>query len=254
MPRFSVSHRLARASLLASGCSALWALAAPAAAQQVLVPAPANVVTLSAEASAEVTQDMLSITLAVVREGADAANVQSQLRQVLDAALTEARKSVRPGQLDVRTGSFGLWPRQSAPRPNVPPSIQGWSGRAELVLEGRDIAAISALAGKLPGMTVAQLGFGLSREARDKVEAEVSAQAIARFRARAERHAQAFGFASYSLREVNVGTAEASGSPVPMMARARLAAAPMADESQPVEAGRATVSVQVNGSIQLSPR
>jgi hypothetical protein len=36
------------------------------------------------------------------------ARAQAQLRQALDAALTEARKAKRPSQLDERTGAFSL--------------------------------------------------------------------------------------------------------------------------------------------------
>lgn len=215
--------------------------------------APQNVLNLSAEASREVPQDLLSITLAATREGADAATVQAQLRQALDAALAEARKAVRPGQLDLRTGAFQMSPRYAA-RTGAAPTIAGWQGRGELVLEGSDTAAISQLAGRLNGLAVARVAFSLSREVRDKVEAEVAAQAIDRFKARAAAHAQQFGYASYSLREVSVQGGESGGpSPAPMF---RAAAAPMAmaEQAQPVEPGKTTVSVNVTGSIQLSPR
>ena len=223
--------------------------AAPSMA--VLQSQPQNVVSLSAEASREVPQDLLSITLAVTREGSEAAAVQSQLRQTLDTALTEARKAVRPGLLELRTGAFSLYPRYS-PKPAGGNAINGWQGRAELVIEGSDTAAISQLAGRLTGLTVARVGFSLSREAREKVEAEVAAAAIGRFKARAESYAQQFGFGSYSLREVAVGGAEALG--MQPVYRAAAMSARGGDEAQPVEPGKTTVSVTVNGSIQLSPR
>ena len=210
-----------------------------------LAPPPQNVLALSAQASAEVPQDLLMVTLSVTRDGSDAAAVQSQLRQVLDAALAEARKAARPGQVDVRTGQFSLSPRYSPKG-----GINGWQGVAELVLEGRDMSAISQLTGRIPGMTVARVGYGLSREVREKVEAEVAAQAIQRFKARAEDYARQFGFAGYGIREVNVGQADAM-APQPVMMRR---AAAMADEALPVEAGRATVTVSVSGSVQMSAR
>lgn len=235
---------LAPALLLAAAAQAAPPLA-------VLQSAPQNVVTLSAEASREVPQDLLSITLAVTREGTEAAAVQSQLRQTLDTALTEARKAVRPGLLELRTGAFSLYPRYS-PKPAGGNAINGWQGRAELVIEGSDTAAISQLAGRLTGLTVARVAFSLSREAREKVEAEVAAAAIGRFKARAESYAQQFGFGSYSLREVVVGGAEAGG--MQPLYRAAAMSARVGEEAQPVEAGKTTVSVTVNGSIQLSPR
>lgn len=229
------------------------ATAAPALT--VLQQAPQNVVSLSAEASREVQQDLLSITLSVTKEGTEAAAVQTQLRQALDGALTEARKVARPNLLEVRTGAFTLMPRY-APKPGSNgSSINGWQGRAELVIEGSDIAAISQLAGRLNTLAVARVAFGLSKDAREKAEADVAAQAITRFKARAESYAQQFGFGSYSLREVVVGGSEVGGSPVQPMFRARaMSAAGASDEVQPVEAGKATVSVTVSGSVQLSPR
>lgn len=243
-PRLTRRWALAPALMLA--------LAADAAPLAVLQSAPQNVINLSAEASREVPQDLLSITLGVTREGTEAAAVQSQLRQLLDAALTEARKAAKPGLLELRTGAFSLYPRY-APKPAGGNAINGWQGRAELVIEGSDTAAISQLAGRLTGLTVSRVAFSLSREAREKVEAEVAAQAIGRFKARAESYAQQFGFGSYSLREVSVGGGESGGMPSPVFRTAAMGAR-ASDESQPIEPGKATVSVTVSGSIQLSPR
>ena len=239
------------------------ALVPPIAGAQVLVAPPQNVVSLAAEASTEVVQDTLTIVLQISREGADAAVVQSQMRAALDAALNEARKAAKPGQLELRTGVFSLYPRY-AYKPNAPASIVGWIGRAELLLEGRDVAAISQLAGRLgatsaagsgPGPTVARVVFSLSREAREAVEAEVASRAIARFKQRAESYAKQFGFGSYSLREVSVGTGDVVSPASAVNLRVlRSSAVATADEAQPVEAGKALVSVTVNGSIQLSPR
>lgn len=225
---------------------------AQAASPAAPTAAPHNVVTLSAEASAEVAQDLLSITLGTTKEGADAAAVQSQLRQALDAALAEARKAARPKLLEVRTGAFTLAPRYATKPSGSGNNITGWQGRAELVIEGSDIAAISQLAGRLTTLSVARVAFGLSREAREQAEADVAAQAIARFKARAESYSKQFGFGSYSLREVAVGGGETGGA-APVY-RVRALATPMADETQPVEAGKASVSVTVSGSIELNAR
>ena len=229
-----------------------------ASAQTLLPSPPQNLINLSAEASREVPQDWLSITLGVSREGSDAAAVQSQLRLALDLALVEARKSVQlglSGQLELRSGAFSVFPRYASRPSGSGSGISGWQGRAELVIEGRDTAALSQLAGRLSGLTVSRLGFSLSREAREQAESELAAQAITRFKARATSYAQQFGFGSYSLREVTVGGSE-SGQLQPMLYRAAAAAmgARGADDSQPVEPGKSLVSVGVSGSIQLSPR
>jgi predicted secreted protein len=207
-------------------------------------PAPQDVLSMSASASIEVAYDMMSITLSTTREGADAAAVQLQVRQALDAALAEARRAARPGQLEVRTGAFSLSPRLSNKG-----LLSGWVGQAELVLEGRDMTAIAQLAGRLNTLTVARVGYLLARETRDKAETQATEQAIARFRARATDYAKQFGYAAYTVREVSVG----SDSPPPQpMLRSRAMSATAADESLPVEAGKATVSVNVNGSVVMT--
>jgi len=207
---------------------------------------PNDTLTLSASAAVEVPFDILSMTLATSREGSDAATVQSQLRQAIDSALSDARKAHRPGQLDVRTGAFSLSPRYG-PKSSA---ISGWVGQAELVLEGRDMSAIAQLAGRLGTLTVARVGYALARETRERVEGDAAAQAIAKFRARAGDYAKQFGYAGYTVREVNVGTSEPPiGLPMP---RVRAMAAASADDSIPVEAGKAGVTVQVNGSVQMT--
>jgi predicted secreted protein len=212
---------------------------------QQLAP-PQDVLTLAASAAVDVQYDMISMTLTATRDGSDASAVQTQLRQAIDAALTEARRVQRAGQLDVRTGAFNLTPRYG----NRGAQITGWVGTGEVVLEGRDIAGIAQVAGRLGTVTVARVGYILSRETRERVEADAVSQAITRFRARAADYAKQFGFNGYTVREVNVGSAD----PVivqPMM-RQRMAASTAADESIPVEAGKATVTVNVNGSVQMT--
>ena len=205
-----------------------------------------NVVQLSATGTVEVQQDLLVLHLAATREAPEAGVVQSQLRQALDTALAEAKRSAQPGQMDVRTGAFGLYPRHGKDG-----KITGWQGRAELVLEGRDFARITATAGRIQTLSIQQMAFDLSREARARVEGEAQTQAIEQFKARAAELAKGFGFAGYSLREVAVNSNESMPGPRPRMMAAEAKMASMADASVPVEAGKAQVIVNVSGSVQM---
>ena len=204
-----------------------------------------NVVQLAASGSVEVQQDLLSITMNTTRDGMDAALVQSQLKAAIDAALLEAKKLVQPGQLDLRTGNFTLYPRYG--RDGKP---SGWQGSAELILEGRDFVRISTTAGKIQTLTVANVSFGLSREQRAKVEGDAQSIAIEAFKTRAAAIAQSFGFPGYALREVAVNVQEPGFTPRPrMMAMESRAVA--SDTPVPVEAGKTAVVVVVSGSVQL---
>ncbi|MBA3624385.1 MAG: SIMPL domain-containing protein, partial [Methylibium sp.] len=98
-----------------------------------------HLLNFSASARLEVEQDLLGITLAVTREGSNAAAVQAQLKQVLDAALSETRPAAKAGAMEVRTGNFSLYPRHDKNG-----RIDGWQGRAELVLEGKDTERVAA--------------------------------------------------------------------------------------------------------------
>lgn len=222
---------------------AMWMGTTVAMAQ---TPPPLNVLQLSSSATVEVTQDLLVMTLAATREGGDAAAVQTQLQQVLDTALAVARRQAQPGQMEVRTGQFGLFPRHDKNG-----KVAGWQGRAELVLQGRDFDRITRMAAQIEGMPVSHTGFGLSREARAKVEGQAQSEAVGNFQEKARALARAFGFEHYALREVSINSNDMAFSPrVAMMASKSMAAeaAPI-----PVEAGKAQVVVNVAGSVQMLP-
>lgn len=207
-----------------------------------------NALNLSATASQEVTRDVLGVSFTTTKEGSDATQVQSALKQALDAALAEARKIAKPGQVEVQTGNFALYPRY-APKTG---QINGWQGTAELQVEGKDTAAIAQLSGRIATMSIARVGYSLSREAREKVEGEVVAQAIARYKLRAADYARQFGFSGYQIGEVSVNTADSGPMPMAAPSMMRMKAAGMADEALPVEAGKATVSVSVNGVVVMT--
>ncbi|NML14351.1 SIMPL domain-containing protein [Azohydromonas caseinilytica] len=226
-------------------CLIVAALLNTAHAQALTPPTPQRVVTLNASATMDVPNDWLTLSFNATREGTEAGAVQSALRQALDAALAEARRVAKPGQVEVRAGNLSVYPRYTAKG-----TIGGWQGSAELQVEGRDMAAIAQLAPRITSMTIARVGYSLSREAREQVESEVGARAIERYKQRAGEVTKQFGFNRWSLREVQVNT-DAPGPVPPVMMRAKAMAAGAADESLPVEPGRGQVSATVSGSIQM---
>ncbi len=223
-------------------------LASPAAHAQTAnphFPEPAGVLSLSSQASADVPQDIIHITLFYEQQAKDPGSLTSALNQRADAALAQA-KGV--SGVTAHTGAFSVYP--STDRDG---KISAWRGRTEVVLESRDFAAASKLAGQLSNqMQVANVEFSLSPEAQRAAEQKLTTEAIKSFRARADEAAKAFGYSSYSIRDVNVGGGRNVQPYTRMMA---MAAAPMdnAKMSAPisVEGGKATVSVTVNGSVQM---
>ncbi|KWH11315.1 hypothetical protein WT59_18110 [Burkholderia territorii] len=239
---------LALSLALAAAVPVALTLASPAAHAQTAnphFPEPAGVLSLSSQASADVPQDIIHITLFYEQQAKDPGSLTSALNQRADAALAQA-KGV--SGVTARTGAFSVYP--STDRDG---KISAWRGRTEVVLESRDFSAASTLAGQLSNqMQVANVEFSLSPEAQRAAEQKLTTEAIKSFRARADEAAKAFGYNSYSIRDVNVGGSR-NVQPYPRMMA--MAAAPMdsAKMSAPisVEGGKATVSVTVNGSVQM---
>jgi len=212
-------------------------------------PPPLGVLGLSASASVEVVKDVVAVTLSTSREGSDANAVQAQLKQALDAALAEAKKVARPGQIDVQTGNLSIYPRYANTPGSARPAISSWQGSVELIVEGRDIVAIGQLTGRITTMTIAGVAQRLSREASQRVDADLAAEAVAAFRAKAQSYARMFGYDSYVVREVTMMTGDPQQGPMPRMRMQ--AAATGGSEALSIEPGRALVTATVSGTVQM---
>ncbi|MBN3819533.1 SIMPL domain-containing protein [Paraburkholderia sp. Se-20369] len=239
---------LALSLVLAAAVPVALTLASPAARAQAVnphFPEPSGVLSLSSQASAEVPQDIIHITLFYEQQAKDPGSLTSALNQRADAALAQA-KGV--SGVTAHTGAFSVYP--STDRDG---KISAWRGRTEIVLESRDFAAASKLAGQLSNlMQVANVEFSLSPEAQRTAEQKLTTEAIKSFRVRAEEAAKAFGYNSYAVRDVNVGGGR-NVQPYPRMMAMAAPAMDSAKMSAPiaVEGGKATVSVTVNGSVQM---
>ena len=242
------SPRLARSAagvllaVVAATGSQAWAQNAGKDSQR-----PMNVVQLAAQGVVEVKQDWMTATLSATKDGRDAATVQAQLQKMVEAAMTTLRADAHSGQMEVSTGNFSISPRYGNNG-----KVEGWQGQADIVLQGRDFVRITQAAANVQDLTMGSIGFGLSREAREKVEGEAQAKAIENFRQRAAAISKSFGFAGYSLRDVSVSS---SGGFVRPQPRARMMAMSksMAMDAAPVavESDKAEVTVSVSGSVQM---
>jgi predicted secreted protein len=212
------------------------------------VEQPRNVVRFAATATEELTQDLLTITLQASREGNQATEVQATLKSILEAALAESRKSAQPNAMEVRTGAFSVQPRY-----NKDGRVNGWQGFAQLILEGTDIARISQTSGRLNQLNIINVGYGLSRQLRERHESDLTSQAITRFKTRAGQIASDFGMKGFSLGDVSVSSTDPGFQPRAYMAMAARAKTEMADAALPVEPGKGMLQVTVEGQVILKP-
>jgi predicted secreted protein len=126
----------------------------------------------------------------------------------------------------------------------------GWSGMAELVLQGRDIERITGVAGRIQGMTVNQVHWAISPELRRQTENRIQEEAVAQFQARAAALSRSFGSSGYELKEVRVSGQESTGEPQARMVIMQMDVVPSA-MPVPAQAGSSRVVVNVSGSIHL---
>lgn len=242
-----MTKNTARALALALVCVAPAALAltpAMARAQGVTQYQPAGVLSLNAQASADVPQDVVDITLFYEQQASDPSALTSTLNQHADSALQKA-KGVNG--VTARTGSFSIYP--STDRDG---RISAWRGRTEVVLKSHDFAAASKLAGEMASiMQVGNVQFSLSPETQRAAEQKLTGEAIKSFREQASSSAQAFGYSGYSIREVNVGHNGVMPRPMMMMSARAMSADANASAPVPIEGGTSTVTVNVSGSVQM---
>jgi predicted secreted protein len=233
-------------ALVSAACVLATSLPSLAAAQAPVVQKdPEGVISLNSSATVQVPNDWIAVQFTTSKEGTDANAVQAALKEAIGSALAQARQVAKPdGHVEVQGGGFSLQPRF-----NPKGLVNGWTGTTSLVVQGRDMGTIAELAGRVQSMTVGNLDYSVSREAREKVEGEVAAQAIARFRAKAADYAKAFGYATFTVRDANVSVDNGQPPPRPYPRKAALASS--VGEPLPVEAGSGTVTVNVNGSVQL---
>jgi predicted secreted protein len=220
------------------------ALAACHASAQT-VPPPAGVLNLDASASLDIPQDVVHITLSYEQQSDDPATLSEALNQRTEQVLLAAK---RQSGVTAQTGALSVYP--STDRDG---HISGWRGRSDVRLDSHDFTAASKLAGSLSSqMQVSNVVFSLSPEARDAAQKKLSGEAIAAFRQKAANASAAFGFGSYTIREVSVSAGESSPPrPMMMMARMSTQASPKVADV-PLEAGESTVTVNVNGSVQMT--
>ncbi len=239
-------HWLVMGTLMAAAVAAPWAQAQTAGPRT-------DVLNLQASSSMEVAQDLLSLTFSTTREGKEAGAVQTELKKALEAALVEARKVAKPGQVDLQAGNLSVYPRYSQPgnRSNSAPQITGWQGSVQLVVKGRDMETISKLTSRITTLNIESVGYGLSREAREKAEQSVVADAIANYKTKAGLYAQQFGYRGFQIGEVSVN-ADGGGPEMRVAAAPAKMAMTFAEAPLPVESGKTTVTVSVNGNVVMT--
>jgi predicted secreted protein len=235
-----MKHCLSKRAFL--GFLAFAVLAAAAAAQA------GPIVQLEAAARSELPHDEMVVQLAVERSGPTAEKLNDEVLDALNLAIAKAKAVNGAKAVDgvkARLGAITTQPEWGAQGKRT-----GWRVRGVMVLEGKDLRAIGALAGELSAdLQIAGVSFQLTEAARTREESRLLKEAAAAFTERARETAAAFGFSSYELKTLNINHAP---PPAPRPVQMEMRAATMASSSKmPIEGGDATVTLSISGSVEF---
>ena len=217
-------------------------LAALPAAAQTPPPKPAGtLIDFRVDVQRSVANDLGRATAYAEVVGPDAADAARRVNTAIAGGLATAKAQ---SVVTVKTGNSHTYPVYS----KGGRTIESWRTRSEIVLESRDAAALSALLGKLQSsqLAVSQVGFAPSPETRRAAEDEAALEALAAFQTKAARYAAALK-KPYKIRSMSIGGSYQP--PQPLFRGAMMAAADAAP--MPTEAGESTVTVNLNGQIEL---
>ena len=202
-------------------------------------------VTLQAEASTQITHDLMHVTLYVEERSNDAASLAQSITQTLNQAIAESKSAP-----DVRV-SMGS--RNSSPvYDDKGKKIIAWRERAELRLESTHFAQLSTLTGTLlQNMNMGSMRFSVAENTRQSHENQLMEQAIGAFKERAQVAVRALGGKDYKL--VSLNLSNQGGYQPPMYSRAvMLSAAAEADTATPtIEAGSSQLKLVADGAIEV---
>jgi predicted secreted protein len=210
-----------------------------------VLPQPRNQVSFSVFAEREVANDWTTGTIGTTASGSDPAELAARINEQMSEALALAKQAKG---VKVTSGAYNTYPEYGDGN-----RIVRWQASQDLILESKDTDAVAKLLGKLQakGLLLRGISFSVSRESLRKLEDELIAEAIEKFRARASLVAKSFGKSSYGLITVNVGGGGYQ-PPMPfvradmaMMAKAEAAPAPS------FEGGTSHVRMDVSGTIEL---
>ncbi|WP_079433926.1 SIMPL domain-containing protein [Zoogloea sp. LCSB751] len=170
-----------------------------------------------------------------------------ELSRKVNTVITQALQTARSyPAVKVRTGGNLTYPVYGK---NVR-NIEAWRMRSSLTLEAQDSAALSELLGKLQqSMVISGLNAAPSSETWKKIEDQAIVDALAAFEARAKLVATGLN-KKWKIKHVSINSGGIQQKPIMPLARS---ASLMAAEAvaAPIEAGDSTVSVSVNGQIEL---
>lgn len=204
-------------------------------------------ITFSVSAEREVENDTTIATLYASEEGKDAAKLASKVNESIAWALAEAKKVEG---IESRTLTYNTYPTYGDER-----RITGWRVRQNIRLKSTNSKALSKLLGVLQEkVQIESVTYGLSRQVQRKLYDELTGEALANFKRRAEQVKSNMGRDEYRVVKLDIHSDNQQVLP-PAYRMAAMEGAMMAKSAAPapsLSAGKQTIRVNVSSEIELS--
>ena len=207
-------------------------------------PLTYNRIGLSETAQTEVDNDVMVAVMAAQAEGRDAAMPADEVNRAIDWAVTLAASLP---EIKVQTLGYGTNPIYEKGR------SRGWRVSQSIRLESKDSRALGDLVARLQSqLQVQSIGYQVSDEQRRRHVDALTDTALNRFQARARSVAKSLGRRDFRLVQLHIN--DDRQGPMPMVRGVMMEAAKADFGVAParIEAGTQTLTVSVNGEIELS--
>lgn len=201
-----------------------------------------NVISLSAKAEREVPNDLMSVQLMVEHQANKANEVSQQVNADMSWALAKLKSQKG---IKYETQQYSTHPVYEKTK------IKAWRASQQLMVESEDFEKLSNLILVLQAkLQVKNMRFEPTKKTRKQVEDELVSEALDAYKSRAALVQKNMQATSYKVVNMQVNT---QGNYAPMYrAQPRMHMAMSVAEAAPaVEGGNSTLSVHVNGQIQL---
>ncbi len=201
-----------------------------------------NRVSFQVERSTEVANDSIRAIVGITDEDTDSARLADRVNKKMTRALAAA-KAVR--EVHVESAGYSTYPVHQDGK------LRRWRASQDMVLESRDVEAVTKLVGKLQGeLQLRSIEFFVSPERRREIEDKLIAEVLAAFKQRAEIVRTNLSATDYEIVRIGINSQGAPPRPVRFAMEARsMAASKVAAPA--LEGGNSRVGVQINATIEL---
>jgi predicted secreted protein len=202
-----------------------------------------NLIEFSVQARRETPNDLMQAMLFAEAAGADPAVLAARVNKTIGDAVKQA-KTV--SGIKVESGRYTSSANYQKGRQ------EGWRTRAELNLESRDFTALARLIGRLQSadLQLGQLNFTISPDLRTRIESELTQEALAAFKSRADLIRQSLN--AQGLRVVTIRLDTQFPQPLRQGLRAsRMMALEEQAPPPPAEGGTTEIVLNAAGTVQV---